>query len=97
MNKEKQDQYVKDQVNQHNSEISPTTQKAVDDAIKGVYEPPMSERGENTVFGALVGVIGGPLGIIVGAGLGASTESAVREEYDYAYGKAKAELKRTNP
>lgn len=94
--KEKQNEYIKDQVDKHNSEISPTTQKAVDDAIKGVYEPPKSERAGNTVVGALVGVIGGPLGMIVGAGIGASTESKERKEYDEVHEKTKEELKKTN-
>jgi hypothetical protein len=96
MNKEAQEEYIKSKIDKHNSEISETTEKAVNDAISGVYDPPKSERAENAGWGALVGVLGGPLGIIIGAGIGAATENEDRVEYDKVHEKAKEELKKTN-
>ena len=96
MNKEKQEEYIKNQVDNRNSEISSTSEKAVKDALDGVYDPPKSERAGNTGVGALIGIIGGPLGVIVGAGIGAATESKERLEYDEVHGKTKEEFKKTN-
>lgn len=92
MKKEAQDDYIKSQVDKHTSAISEVTQKAVQDAISENYDPPASSRGGNALLGSLIGIVGGPYGMIAGAAIGGATEGKDRKEYDEVYKKTKDEL-----
>lgn len=96
MNNQGKDAYIKSKVASSNATVTPTTKKATEDAISGKFDPPSSERGGNSALGATIGMfLGGPAGLLIGGGIGASVESNESKEYKEVYKKTTELLEKT--